>query len=108
MSCNMLRLPRLTESVSLALFLLPTVFCISGCEKPLGSVSGTVTAVHPKTKKMTPIQFGRITFYNPDVQIAVPATIKDGMYTVKDVPPGHAKITISSFDLTYQERSAIK
>ena len=79
-----------------------------GCHEQLGRVDGTVTAPNSRSKKSEPIQFGRITFYNPQAKVAVHATIKDGSYTANDVPIGNSKIAVYSFDLAFQEKGQIK
>ncbi len=74
------------------------VFGCSG-DSRVGSctVKGTITAMHPRTRKMEPVVGGTITFFHEEKEKTLYFPIKyDGTYEAKGVFAGTNKIAVSS------------
>lgn len=84
------------------------VLVMAGCKQEVGQVSGTVVAINPNSHEHEPIQFGRITFYHSESKIAAHGAIKNGNFTASDLQIGKTKVTVSSFDLAFQEKGSIE
>jgi hypothetical protein len=78
---------------SVSLFLSGLLLLALGCGSK-GTITGTVTY------KGTPIPAGTIVFAPDSGEPSVNAPIADGKYTIDKVPPGPAKVAVSS---TYSE-----
>jgi hypothetical protein len=76
----------------LALAAVVSVIAVSGCTKPKGSVTGTVTH---KGKKVV---WGGVTLVASDGVVYSGQINPDGTYTIPGVPSGDVKIAVTSPD----------
>jgi hypothetical protein len=77
---------RLTQAAILVL----CVLALSGCRRPKGTVSGTVTY------KGEPVPSGTVAFFGPGDQVASVALRPDGTYEASGVPLGEVKVTVTT------------
>jgi hypothetical protein len=75
------------------------VLAASGCGKPKGELTGKIKY---KGKELA---WGDIQVQAAD-GTAIPGTIKDGVYTVSNIPPGVAKIRVNQIDYDAQAKQA--
>jgi hypothetical protein len=76
------------NNISRSSFGVVLAFVITGCARPTGSVSGTVTY------KGTRLPYGRVTLVCADGSVVSGKIDSDGTYTIPQAPAGPAKVAV--------------
>lgn len=104
--CSILRSATLLQ-LSWLILVVPIA---AGCGETggRGHIKGKVSALHPKTGKMSTVVWGTVTIWNEEKQQSVVASIApDGTFEARNVHEGLCRILVSSPDPRPSESSAV-